>query len=75
MEMVVGRKTRKRIYNQYHNRRKESELAVSKYRKKEMFWSTFKDQEHLTDKADNTQMISNVNFFLHTNRAIFSIIL
>ena len=40
-----------------------------------MFWSAFKDPEHVTDKVDNTQMIPNVNFFLHTNRAVFSVVL
>lgn len=49
--------------------------SIKKYRKMEMFWSTFKDQEHLTDKADNTQMIPNIKVFLHTNRAIFSVVL
>lgn len=40
-----------------------------------MFWSTFKDQEHLTVKADNTQMIPNMKFFLRTNKAIFRAVL
>lgn len=54
---------------------KNQSWQYQKYRKKEMFWSTFKDQVHLTDKADNTQTILNVKIFLYTDRAIFSVVL